>query len=376
MNTSPVMGLIGCGAVLWALDAREPQSAGRAGEITAQPQARVATQPVPHKGDAADDPAIWIHPRDPALSLVLGTDKRGGLHAYDMDGSEQQVIAEDARPNNVDVLYDFALAGRSVDLVVASVQAPADAHGLKVWVIDAATRRLRDVTAGGAIAVFGGEVPYGLCSYHSARTGRAYAFVTGRNGRVEQVELRASGGTSGSIAGTLVRTFAVASTAEGCVADDAAGTLYLAEEAVGIWKFGAEPGSGAAPQGRLVARVGEHGLVADVEGLTLYETASGSGYLIASSQGNDSYKIYERGGDNRYVLTIDPVARRFDDVEHTDGIAVTNCTTSRALPRGAFIVQDGHNAGGNQNFKLYGWEDIAGTQLAIDTTCTARADRA
>jgi len=372
MNPSPVVRLIGCGAVLWAMDAREPQSVGRAGEITAQPQARVATQPVPHKGDAADDPAIWIHPRDPALSLVLGTDKRGGLHAYNMDGSEQQLIAEDARPNNVDVLYDVPLAGHPRDLAVASVQAPADGRGVKVWVIDAVTRRLQDVTSGGAIAVFGGEVPYGLCTYHSGRTGRVYVFVTGRNGRVEQIELRAGGGVSGSIVGTSVRTFAVASTAEGCVADDAGGVLYLAEEAVGIWKLSAEPGS--TPDGRLVARVGEHGLVEDVEGLTLYETGSGSGYLIASSQGNDSYKVYERGGDNRYVLTIDPVAGRLDDVEHTDGIAVTNCTTSRQLPQGAFIVQDGHNASGNQNFKLYGWEDIAGSRLAIDTTCRARRD--
>ena len=32
----------------------------------------------------------------------------------------------------------------------------------------------------------------------------------------------------------------------------------------------------------------------------------------ASSQGNDSYKVYERSGDNRYVLTIDPEAGRID----------------------------------------------------------------
>jgi 3-phytase len=345
------------------------------GEATARPEARVATRPVPHKGDAADDPAIWIHPRDPALSLVLGTDKRGGLHVYNMDGSEQQVVAPDSRPNNVDVLYDISLAGHPVDLVVAGVQAPADGRGLKVWVLDAATRRLQDVTAGGAIAVFDGDVPYGVCTYHSQHTGRAYVFVTGRDGRVEQIELRAEGGATGAIAGTRARTFAVGSTAEGCVADDALGVFYLAEEAVGIWKFGAEPGPGPAAEGRLVARVGEHGLVADVEGLTLYETGPGGGYLIASSQGNDSYKVYERGGDNHFVLTIDPAAGRIDDVEHTDGIAVTNCTTSRQLPRGAFIVQDGHNASGNQNFKLYGWEDIAGTRLAVDTTCSVRAGR-
>ncbi|OLD59640.1 MAG: hypothetical protein AUF60_04610 [Gemmatimonadetes bacterium 13_1_20CM_69_28] len=32
--------------------------------VTARPEARAQTAPVPHGGDAADDPAVWIHPRD------------------------------------------------------------------------------------------------------------------------------------------------------------------------------------------------------------------------------------------------------------------------------------------------------------------------
>lgn len=360
-----------CGfSALWVLGGEASPAIEPAGETTVRPEARVATQPVPHNHDAADDPAIWIHPRDPALSLVLGTDKRGGLHAYNMDGSENQLIAPDAQPNNVDVLYDFPLHQRTVDLAVAGAQAPEPGRGLKVWVIDPATRLLRDVTDHGAIPVFGGDTPYGLCTYHSARTGRFHVFVTGRDGKVEQIELRATG--PNSIGGTRVRAFGVGSTAEGCVADDDAGFFYLAQEAVGIWRFSAEP-STRPENGRLVVRVGEHGLVADVEGLTLYAAGPERGYLIASSQGNDSYKVYERGGDNGFVLTIDPVAGRLDDVEHTDGIVVTNCGTSRQLSRGVFIVQDGHNASGNQNFKLYGWEDIAGTQLALDTKCSVRS---
>ena len=105
--------------------------------VTARPEARAQTAPVPHRGDAADDPAVWIHPRDPGLSLVLGTDKQGGLHSYNMDGSEQQVIADAPRPNNVDVLYGFKLEGRTVDLAVASLQASKKrgSRGVKVWAI-------------------------------------------------------------------------------------------------------------------------------------------------------------------------------------------------------------------------------------------------
>src|SRR5437764_15438499 len=40
--------------------------------------------------------------------------------------------------------------------------------------------------------------------------------------------------------------------------------------------------------------------------LAIYYATSGRGYLIASSQGNNTYKVYERAGANRYVLTIDP----------------------------------------------------------------------
>jgi len=134
----------------------------------------------------ADDPAVWIHPRDPGLSLV-------------MDGAEQQVIPEAAQPNNVDVLYGFKLEGRTVDLAVASLQASKKrgTRGVKVWAIDATTRRLSDVTQGGSIRVLGGKKPYGLCGYRSARTGRFYVFVTDERGRVEQYELTdgAAGGS-------------------------------------------------------------------------------------------------------------------------------------------------------------------------------------
>jgi hypothetical protein len=65
---------------------------------TVTPAAKVATEPVPSGGDAADDPAIWVHPDDPARSLVLGTDKKGGLHAYSLDGRQRQLVSPGSRP--------------------------------------------------------------------------------------------------------------------------------------------------------------------------------------------------------------------------------------------------------------------------------------
>jgi 3-phytase len=335
---------------------------------TVQPEASAQTAPVPHKKDAADDPALWIHPQQPELSLILGTDKQGGLHSYNMDGSTHELVSDGTKPNNVDVLYRFRLNGRTVDVAVASVRGSKKGMGVKVWAIDAATRRLSDVTDGTSIRVLDGKEPIGVCAYRSARTGRSFFFVTSEKGNVEQYELKDAGG--GRISGALARTIKLSSLAEGCVADDELGLLYLAEETKGIWRFDAEPD--ASREGKLVARVGENGLTEDVEGLTIYYAAQRRGYLIASSQGNNTYKVYERTGENRYLLTIDPKDGRIDDVSDTDGICVTSCPTSLRFAKGVFIVQDGTNSGGNQNFKLYAWEDIATTKLLIDTSWQPR----
>src|SRR5437016_2083880 len=83
------------------------------------------------------------------------------------------------------------------------------------------------------------------------------------------------------------------------VADDELGFFCVAEEKAGIWRFGAEPDAGET--GQLVARVGENGLTADDEGLTIYYAAQGRGYLIASSQGNSTYTVFERAGGNRHL---------------------------------------------------------------------------
>ncbi len=348
-------------------------AAGLAAHATmSTPAAKVQTDPVPTGGDAADDPAIWIHPADGARSLVLGTDKKGGLHAYALDGREQQVVSPGSRPNNVDLLYGFQLAGRSTDLAIASVGKGGKSSGVKVWTIDAADGKLSEVGEGPTFPAFDGGDPYGLCTYRSPRNGAAYAFVTNRDGAVEQYRLDAPARGTPAIVATRVRKFLVGSQAEGIVADRERARLYVAEENVGIWEYGAEPGDGG--ERRAVARVGEHGLTADVEGLALYYATGGKGYLLASSQGSSTVNVYERSAEHVYVATIDPKAGGTDDVANTDGLDVTNERTSSSFARGLLVLQDGENDG-HQNFKLFAWEDVAGRQLTVDTTCSARERR-
>lgn len=333
------------------------------------PSAKVATEPVPSAGDAADDPAIWIHPDDPAKSLVLGTDKKGGLHAYSLDGRDKQLVSPGTRPNNVDILYGFQLAGRRVDLAFASIGKGGKSPGVKVWTIDAADGTLAEIGDGPTFKTFDGGAPYGLCTYRSPRDGAVSIFVTDRDGAVEQYRLDPREGKTPAFEATRVRAFRVGSQAEGIVADRERGRLYIGEEKVAIWEYGAEPGDGT--ERRAVARVGEHGLTADIEGLAIYYAPSGKGYLLASSQGSDTINVYDRGGDHAYLLTIDPKAGTIDDIGESDGLDVTNERTSPRFPRGVLVVQDGENEG-TQNFKLFNWEEVAGDRLLIDTTSSAR----
>lgn len=79
----------------------------------------VETAPMPHTGDSADDPAIWIHPSNPALSTIIGTDKQGGIAVYDLDGRQLQYVTL-GDINNVDLRYNVPLGGRRVALVAAT----------------------------------------------------------------------------------------------------------------------------------------------------------------------------------------------------------------------------------------------------------------
>ena len=166
------------------------------------------------------------------------------------------------------------------------------------------------------------------------------------------------------------------STAEGCVADDELGYLYVAEEAVGIWKYGAEPDAGA--NRATVDEVGS-ALDADVEGLAIYYGPEGAGYLIASSQGSDQFAAYQRGGDNPHVTNFQIVdSSAIDGTSGTDGIDVISTPLGPGFPNGLFVAQDGDNDSQNQNFKLVPWEIVAGSQspaLAITNDWDPRGER-
>lgn len=350
---------IGIGALILAATLILLSQSGRSVRSNSAPRvlevaAAVETEPVNTAGDSADDATLWINPSDPQLSLVIGTNKKRGLAVYDLSGKEIQFLA-DGELNNVDHRDDFSLAGKKVALVTASNRTN---NSIAIYRINAETRRLESVAAERIKTV----EAYGSCMYRSSKTGKFYYIGTSKQGLVEQYELFDTG--QGAVSAKRVRQIKVGGQLEGCVADDELGYLYIGEEAVGIWKYQAEPDAGL--ERTKVDMVGPGGhLVADVEGLTVAYESDGQGYLIASSQGNNTFAIYRREGDNAYVKSFRIVAgRQIDDVTETDGIHVTTANLGPLFPKGAFVAQDGFDDKGKQNFKLVPWHLIIGDSAA------------
>jgi 3-phytase len=312
---------------------------------------------MPSYGDAADDPAIWVHPEDPSESLVIGTDKQSGLFVFDLHGRALQHLA-DGRMNNVDLRDGFPLGGETVTLVTASNRSD---DSIAAYRVDAASRTLVAVADG--VLSTGFDDPYGLCMYRSARSGEFYVFVNeGGVGTVRQWRLFDNG--SGRVAAEQVREFEVGSQAEGCVADDRFGHLYVAEDDRGLWKYPAEPDGGEART--QVDGTGEDGrLTDDVEGVALWQGPEGDGYIVVSNQGADNYALSRREGDNALVGFVHVVANAaagIDGASETDGLDVSSAPLGTAFPQGLLVVQDGRNIAPEerQNFKYVSWADVVG----------------
>ncbi|ADJ44078.1 hydrolase [Amycolatopsis mediterranei S699] len=323
----------------------------------------------------ADDPAIWVHPRDPERSVVLGTLKEGGLAAFDLGARTLQLVpaGPGGRFNNVDVVGDLAVVSdRGRDRVrVYRIDPAGSAAGSSV---------LHDVTDPAAAPVFSAfesevdrqRTAYGLAAGRDPRTGVRWVAVTRRHEtRVALLKLvDRPGGTVGTepIATVdLPARFRLPDGTtwspceepgegpqlEGSVLDGR--VLYTAQEDVGIWRIPLTPSGFGRPE--LIDRVRSFGvpqrwdaateecvpdgpdpgyggrwLTADAEGLAL-----ANGTLFASSQGDSRFVVY-----GKHVRDLRIVAGRgTDSVEHSDGSAISTVSLGRRFPHGLLVVHDG-----------------------------------
>ncbi|MBC7768206.1 MAG: phytase [Phycisphaerales bacterium] len=310
------------------------------------------TAAVAQTGDAADDPAIWVAPQ-PEQSLVIATQKKGGLYVFDLAGRIVQE-APGGEPNNVDLREGFAWPEGAAPIVGASDRTD---NTIVLWRFDSATRRL-EPTPRARIATGFVEV-YGFCL---GQIGDALIAIATDRDSGEVGMWRIAPGPDGVPAGERVAGYTLGSIAEGCVVDDDHGVYYVAQELEGIWRVDANDTTGAGR--RLVDRVGAGGnLVADVEGLSLWRSAEGGGYLVASVQGASRFAVYDRGDANAYRGAFRIAASEdagADAVQGTDGIDVVSAPLGPNFPRGLLVAQDDRNTRPSelQNFKYLSWADV------------------
>src|SRR5262245_8492771 len=372
---------------------------------------------------SGDDPAIWVHPGDTSASIVIATAKEGGLRVYDLADNELQSILAtpapradgiDGRYNNVDIAYGLELDGETVDVAVVSDRFNDQ---LRFWKIDpagaAATTPLIEVTASEQAFLFNPDraavseehTAYGIAVYQP-EPGTAYAVVT-QEGRttIATARIVVDGNTIGyddvtrfDMPGEFplpdgttwvpCEEPGVLPQLEGTSVDQRNGVVYMAQEDVGVWRIELPLGS-SAPQ--LIDRVADFGihdvfdeeskecvpvdpdatgfggpnLVADAEGVDVYYGPGATGYVIVSSQGDDRYAVYATEGQNRSLGTFVVHGVDVDDLNGSDGLAVTNRPVGK-YTNGLLVSHDEPESGDGvdedrdpTNFSYVDWASVA-----------------
>ena len=284
-----------------------------------------------------DDMCIWVQRDNPGQSTVIASDKSANrVVVYSLDGQNLQTLIV-PKPGNIDIRQNVFIDGKAVDLVVVNQR--SEGFKLVVFRVDPESRQLKRIDDNCATGP-----NYGGCLFHSRKTGKVYFVCTSETGTVEQHEL--SGNGKAGVVSRKVRGLAVGK-CEGAVADDETGNLYISEEKTGVWKFDAEPDG--PDTGVLIAKVGEHGLKGDVEGLALY-SKNGGGYLLVSDQGRSRFQAYQRHSPHQYVGEF-----AVRGATHTDGIDVSAVNLGALFPEGLFAC---HTDQTPRSVLLAPWHEI------------------
>jgi len=302
----------------------------------------------------ADDPAIWIHPTDPARSLLFLSDKATGIYVFDLQGRAVQHVSFGTRINNIDVRSDVPWENGTLHCVAANLRKVGKLALLRIdpdWSIGAALTILCDASdTDNRIS----PDSYGFTLYRRPTDGALFVFdKTDGSSKVKQWRIQP--GPSG-VRTTLVRTVqdVAMKRAEGFVADDARGTVYFAEERAGIHQYRADPDDPV--QTRTAFFAIDDGIEGDREGLALYACSEDKGYLVLSSQGNSTFKVYTRD-THAWVRTF-----RVEGAHGTDGLDVTAASVP-GFPQGFLVIHDEPGI----RYLVVDWADL---QLDPHAACT------
>lgn len=347
----------------------------------------IITEPVAHD---SDDPAIWIHPTDPAQSLILGTDKHadGGLYVFDLEGKIiwDKTIKGLKRPNNVDVAYGLKLGGKKIDIAVVSERLTSN---LRVFSLP----DMKEIDGGG-IPMFEGEngkdfrALMGIATYTDP-AGEIYVIMGRKNGPNDGYlwQYRLSDRGDGQVGAKFIRKFGQFSgkqEIEAIAVDNELGYVYYSDEGVGIRKYDADPsraesavlgenfasdlGENSPPEQQEIALFGTDHFVGDHEGISIYKSSDSTGYLLVSDQFGHRFHVYKRevgevGVDGKRIvenqfqhqnqLQNQHLGTVYVSARLSDGSEITSTSMNEHFPNGLFVVMSD-----DKTFHYYRWEDI------------------
>lgn len=317
-----------------------------------------------------DDPAIWINPDDPSQSLILGTvkDEDGALYVFNLEGKvvEEKTVRNINRPNNVDVEYGLILNGKEVDIAVTTERYK---NQLRVF-------SLPDMKAidDGGIQAEGLVAPMGISLYKRSSDRAIFAIVSPKEGPTEnylwQFLLKDDG--NGNVIGEVVRQFGNFSgikEIESIAVDDQLGYVYYSDEQFGVRKYLADPSAPDAD--KELGMIDTKDYWEDNEGISIYATGEGTGYILVSDQSANRFRVYTREGTPAIIDPEDP-----EDNEpakphqhklvkvvnvmtnNSDGSEVTNVNLGPKFPNGMFVAMSD-----DKTFQIYNWDDIIGKNV-------------
>mgnify|MGYP001549631721 CR=1 FL=1 len=375
------------------------------------------TTPIPAGKESSDDVAIWLNPKNPDQSRIIGVSKnkkkrggQSGVGLYRMDGTEMQFILHD-RLNNVDLRYNFPYKGGHIDIVAASNR---DKRAITLLSVNEnRLELLADVKLTNAKGQHIVEEPYGFClSLDKKVEHKLYAFSPMKNGLIYQHQIIEEAGLlkakflriidsskylsrevdqhliavtvketiyeevlpKAALVAEVIEELEERFQLEGCVADDELGFLYYGMENLGVWKIRIDPRF--RQKAILIARVakaksepgardfapGVPRLVNDIEGLAMHYGPSGKGALLVSIQGLDEYAFLDRN-THEYLGSFKLRLSDKDPVTETDGLDLLSSPVGSSFPEGVLVVHDHHNTNDagellNGNYKIVSLKSV------------------
>lgn len=288
-----------------------------------------------------DDPAIWVNPKDPSKSLIIGTDKgkeNGGLFVFNLEGRliDSLCVQPLKRPNNVDVEYGFQWDSTRIDIAVCTER---NTNSIRVF-------RLPDMQAidNGGIPVFADQAlkaPMGIALYKDS-DGRIHAIVSRKEGPQEGYlqRLTLSQDSTGAVIAeksTYFGTFSGKKEIEALFVDDEKGQLYYSDETFGVRLYDLK-------NLKELKVFGQDDFKDDHEGISLAKDSMD--FLLISDQQALAFNAYDPS-DHKLIGKFGVEAIESDGSETYIGYLNEN------FPEGIFVTMSEGAV-----FHYYDWRDV------------------